>query len=179
MRDALSTIKKYISAYGVYIMNLLKDRARIVIYRITLIFILIALAFILTISGEGYCISPSPIISLQQISGQNITIYGQNFTPNGTAVLYGLPNVYTSNVDGSGNISWSFSKSIDSSYLIYALDGNLTSRKSNAISLGNYPCGTPHAPLPPTSPAFPMGAAIIIFIAIGAILVIVERTRNR
>lgn len=103
------------------------------------IVILITLAFIIVVSDDVYCISPSPIISANPVNGvavgTNITVSGQNFTPNGIAVLYCTMEKYTAKVDNNGNTSWSITQMMIAPYPIYALDENSTSRKSNTITI--------------------------------------------
>jgi hypothetical protein len=155
-------------------MRLLKDRTFIVLLGASLVLILLmVISFITAVSVDGYCISPSPIISTDYnytLVGQNITVYGQNFTPNGTAVLYGLPEGYTSNVDKNGNTFWSFTPNMTTTFAIYALDGNSTNRRSNTITLIALPVVS-DMPTPP-SPAFPMDVTFIALISTGALLLI-------
>lgn len=96
----------------------------------------VAPPMILDVHSTMISVSPNP-----GIGGQNMTVSGQNFTPNGTASLYGLPNeVYTANVDENGNTSWSFVANVwFDNYQIYALDGNYTNTKSNTITLNVHP----------------------------------------
>jgi hypothetical protein len=118
------------------------DRRLIAVYGVTLaIIILVAIAFIVSVGGECECMSPSPVISAYPVmnvaSGTNITVSGQNFTPNGIAVLYGtgIPESYTANVDHNGNISFLITQAMLTPYQIYALDENSTIRKSNTITI--------------------------------------------
>ena len=185
----------------------LRDRKLIALYGITPAIIhLMAIAFIIAISGQAYCISPSPVISAYPVmnvaSGSNITVSGQNFTPNGIAVLYGtgIPESYTANTDQDGNITLLITQAMSTPYQIYALDENSMSRKSNTITIypllndaplstpitslnptinANYPNGTPHAPRPPISPALQMDAAYIILIMTGAALLIVYHSKKK
>ena len=127
---------------GVYFVGLLNNRIRIVLAGVSLfIFILMTMALIMAVPGKGYCISPSPVISADPVlnvaTGTNITVSGQNFTPNGIAVLYstGYPESYTAKVDKNGNITWLITQARIVPYQIYALDENSTSRRSNAITI--------------------------------------------
>ena len=208
-------------------MGLFMDRKLISITGTSLVIvILIATAFIMTVSVDGYCITPSPVISASPnpaFYGQNITVLGQYFTPNTRAFLYqeqgGLNgNIswsskagYTADVDKNGNTSWvlmeqvPYPEMIPKSTIIYGQDVSIVGRMSNTISLTLVvnPCITPIPALPlptvvpspssiaipfvsdmptppqPPSPAFPIDTTVIILIAIGAMLLIVERRKKK
>lgn len=124
-----------------------------------------AIAFIIAVSGQGYCISPSPVISAYPVmnvaSGTSITVSGQNFTPNGIAVLYGtgIPENYTANVDQNGNISLLITQAMLTPYQIYVLDENSTSRKSNTITI--YPLLNDAPPSAPVISADPVVRVVV------------------
>jgi hypothetical protein len=170
-------------------MDLLKNLKLITLTETSLIIILIAIAFIMVVSGKGYGISPSPVISaypvLNVAAGTNITVSGQNFTPNGIALLYVYSETYLANVDKNGNASWSYREFSITPYSIYALDGNSTDRKSNEITI--YPLlndatmapTTSPTPAPTTSPALPMGTTFTTLIAAGAVLLIVGLLKKK
>ncbi len=95
-----------------------------------------------TSSSPSIWVNPNPVSM-----GQNITVSGQSFMPNGIAVLYGdQQNNFTANVDKNGNTSWSFTNEGITPYPMYALDGNSTSRRSNTITI--YPIFNDAPPLP-------------------------------
>lgn len=118
-----------------------------------------AIIFIMAVSGEGFSTSSSPTISTNPYTapGMSITVSGQNFTPNGTAVLSSINNKsYTANVDKNGNASWTYTNVLIVPYPIYAIDGT-TNRKSNTITI--MPQLNDYTPTPThgtsTSPMFP------------------------
>jgi hypothetical protein len=122
-----------------------------------------------------------PTISVNRSSaanGQSITVWGRNFTPNGMAVLYVMwngPNLstnYSANVDINGNTSWSFNVGMGQ-FTIYALDGNLTSRESNTLTvIGLLDDATP-------SPGFLFNTAILMLTAACSILIIRDRHKKK
>ena len=155
----------------------------------------------MAVPGEGYCISPSPVIAADPVlnvaTGTNITVLGQNFTPNGIAVLYGTgyPESYTANVDKNGNITWLITQAMIAPYQIYALDENSTSKKSNVITIypllndaTNTPSSIPSAsiempivsdmPTPP-SPAFQTEIAVFSLLATCALILIMGRSKKK
>lgn len=165
-----------------------KEYYRIIARSQLLTFILIVLVFIIA-SGNGYCVSPSPVISIEQVQNHNLdgsdfTLLGYNFTPNGTAVLYGIPifndskMVITANVDENGNTSWTFEVEPLRQYNFYALDENAMNSSSNNITIiGPLNDATP--PLEPTptptstpkpTPGLSSDIIILAFIVTGIIL---------
>lgn len=151
-----------------YFMGLLTNKKLIALSGVSLaIIILIVTAYIMAVSDEGYCITPSPVISASPTAalyGQPITITGQNFTPNKKAFLYQIDehyngnnswseeSGYTTDVDINGNISYVLIESepspgmLPNSTTIYAQDVSVAGRKSNTISLTliSNPCITPY-----------------------------------
>jgi len=122
-------------------------------FGVSLIIIAMAIIFIITVSGNGYCASLSPFIStdMHPGPGMNITVSGQNFTPNGTAILYSEYNEsYTANVDKNGNTSWTFTNRAIAPYPIYAVDV-ATNTTSNTITVYAFLNDTPPTPSPNTS----------------------------
>jgi len=159
-------------------MGLLKYRKLTALFGASLI-ILTATTFITVVSGKGYYITPSPIISANVsniYAGENITFTGQNFTPNSTAVLYYNIWNYSSNVDENGNVSWTFIVWQQDTNTIYALDNNSTDRISNTLTVNNSG-PTPHIPYP--TPGFPMDTTVIALIVTGAILTIREWSKKK
>ncbi len=130
--------------------------------------------FIVVLSGNVYSANPAPAIStdMHPGPGENITVSGQNFTPNGTAILYCLgTNVSTANADKNGNTSWAYTNGWISPYPVYAVDitTNVTSNTITVLPVLNDYTPTP-TPTPVPTP-FPgvegicaIGLGIIIFI---------------
>lgn len=158
--------------------------------------IIMVLVFIILVSGDSYCVSPSPVISIEQITNHNmastdVTLLGSNFTPNGTAVLYGIPTffkvsnmVITANVDENGNASWTFEVEQMKGYTFYALDENSTYRSSNNLTIGPFlndatppmepkpTSTTTPTPTPKPTPSLSSDVTLIAFIVTGIILTI-------
>lgn len=192
----------------VFAMGFLLDRVLVALPGIAVI-VASMVALIVAATACGYSICPSttsfyvssPIIEVSPnpgSEGRAVTVSGMNFTPNGTASLYGLPNaVYTSNTDKNGNVSWSFTDEVWlASYQIYALDGNYTNQKSNTVTLRVNPVySSPMPPLndfppdftpppspsptPQPSPALPMYKAFAVLIATAAVLMAVKEPKKK
>lgn len=164
--------------------------------------IIIVLVFIIIVSGDSYCVSPSPVISIEQITNHNmastdVTLLGYDFTPNGTAVLYGIPTfvkvsnmVITANVDENGNTSWTFKVEQMKQYNFYALDENSTYRSSNNITIGPFlndatppmepkptPTPTP-TPTPKPTPGLSSDVTLLAFIVTCIILTTVGKVKK-
>lgn len=119
-------------------MGYLNYKELIVVFGVSLVIIILLSAFIMVVSRGDIVLITAPVISTNSVyvsELQNVTVFGQCFTPNGTAVLYGAPENHTANVDENGNTSWTYYQTPASSYTIYAIDGNSQSRKSNTITL--------------------------------------------
>jgi hypothetical protein len=160
-------------------MALLKDRTLILmIGASSVIIFLMAIAFVMVVSVDGYGISPSPVISVSPnpaFYGQTITVWGQNFTPNKKAFLYqiigdmngnnsgSVKTDYTSNVDTNGNTTWIINEIIPypgmtiNATTIYAQDSSIVGNRSNTITLTLIadPCITPIPTLPNPTPMIP------------------------
>jgi hypothetical protein len=118
--------------------------------------------FIIAVSGNGYCASPSPFIStdMHPGAGMNITVSGQNFTPNGTAILYSIGT--TANVDRNGNTSWTYTNGAIAPYPIYAVD-IITNTTSNTITV--LPMLNDYTPTPTPTPS-PFAGTLLILLSI-------------
>ncbi len=157
-------------------MSLLNDRNLIAMIGVSSVIIfLIATAFIMAVSVDGYCITPSPVISTNSVyisEFENVTVFGQSFTPDGTAILYGAPENHTANVDKNGNTSWTYYQTPAGPYTIYALDGNFPGRKSNIITLvPTLHDATLQPSYEPTATLAPTPAPFVGVEGIGAIMI--------
>lgn len=127
----------------------IRDRRLSVLFCVSLAIMAI---FFMAVSEDGYCTSPPPTISanLGTAPGMSITVSGQNFTPNGTAILYNNES-YTANVDETGNTSWTYTNVFIAPYQIYAIDVT-TNNKSNTLTikpqLNDYPPTSGTSPTP-------------------------------
>jgi hypothetical protein len=146
----------------------LKDEKLPALFRELVIIVIVTFMFIFIVSGETYSISPSPVIFTNMNPGpdMSITITGQNFTPNGIAVLHSLNDSYTANVDANGNTSWTYTNGFIAPYQIYAVDMN-TNVTSNTITVS--PRLNDYTPSPTPTP-FPASLFIILSICSGALI---------
>lgn len=137
---------------------------------------LIAL-FIIAVSGNGYTVNTSPFIStdMHPGRGENITVSGQNFTPNGTAILYITDTMgFTANVDKDGNTSWTYTNPMIAPYPVYAVD-TTTNVTSNTLSVQAFLNDYPPTPTPILSPTPIEGICAIGF---GVIISMYSRKNN-
>lgn len=158
--------------------------------------VLIAAAVIAAASGEGCCTSPynmildvpPPTIVISPnpvLTGETVKVSGQNFTPNQTASLYGIPTeVYTENIDQNGNVTWHFiANAWWNGNQIYAMNGNYTTNMSNTVTLSIESGSPPMPPLndapPKPSPAMPEYMAFAALIATAAALMAVKGSKKK
>jgi hypothetical protein len=152
----------------------LKDRKLSRLWGVSLI--VMAIAFVMAVTGEGYGTSSSPTISTDPgtAPGMSLTISGRNFTPNRTAVLYSINNEsYIANVDKTGNTSWTYTNVFIVPYPIYALDVS-TNNKSNTITI--MPQLNDFTPTPPPTPTpFPGNLFAVLSICIATLIYILKK----
>jgi hypothetical protein len=121
--------------------------------------------------------SHGPVIStdMHPGPGMNITVSGQNFTPNGTAILYSEYNEsYTANVDKNGNTSWTYTNRAIAQYPIYAVDV-ATNTTSNTITVQAFLNDYPPTQTPTPSPF--AGTLLILLSICTATLIRMHRKR--
>lgn len=138
--------------------------------------VMLAVAFIIVVSGEAYGNSNVPIISTYPYTsrGLNVTVTGQNFTPDGTAILYGSNYTFsTATVDKTGNVSWTYTNPMIAPYPIQAVD-MITNTTSNTItvlsSLNDW------KPTPTPTP-FPAGLWVLLTVYVAAMINIGKKMR--
>lgn len=121
-------------------------------FEATLIIATMVVMLIIVISGNGYSANPSPAIStdMHPGPGESITVSGQKFTPNGTAILYSVgAELSTANVDKNGNASWTYTNHWIGPYPIHAVDIT-TNTTSNTMTV--FPVLNDNIPSPTSSP---------------------------